>query len=600
MGNINSERINRLRELMKRDGIHYYIVPTSDPHMSEYLCDHYKLREYLSGFTGSAGTLLVSDDEAFLWTDGRYYIQAEKELEGSGIKLMRMQDEGVPTIFEYLETNVSDDQVIGFDGNVVSVSFFMELCDIMPDDAGFRTDVCYAGEVWEDRPERPAEKVMVLSDDISGKPASEKIEDIRRFLSDCSMDACFLADLSDIMWIFNIRGNDIPYNPVAYSYAVISRDDAVLFIDEACMSEELKSASSENGYRLMLYEGIFEFAEEKKNDPEMSEIICDFSSINHRLFNILNEYEYLADIPSHEYIKKHIKNETEISLSRRYHIEDAVSVINWIYDIKEMLKERKITEYAAAKLVDEYRGRCDGFVEPSFATICAYAENGAIVHYEPEKEGSKYLEKGGFVLLDSGGQYKGATTDITRTVALGELSYEEKRAYTAVLKGHLRLMSLIFLKGVRGENIDIAARSPIWEIYTDYKHGTGHGVGSFLNVHEGPQSFNYHIREEKVQPILESGMITSDEPGIYIEGKYGIRLENLLLCVEKEKNEWGTFLAFEPLSLVPFERDAIITEMLNEDELNALNDYHKLVYDTLKDRFEGEMLDWFEEQTDPL
>ncbi|MCR5734665.1 MAG: aminopeptidase P family protein [Lachnospiraceae bacterium] len=600
MRNIYKERIERLRSLMRRDGIDYYVVLTSDPHMSEYLCDHYKFREYLSGFTGSAGTLLVGLTEALLWTDGRYYIQAESELSGSEIKLMRMQDEGVPTICEYLRDRADEDIVIGFDGEVTSVSFYEEIFDVTANIDNFRINVNYADEVWEDRPARAAEKMMILPGNVSGKSTAEKLKEIRTFLSDSSLDQCVITDLSDVMWVFNIRGNDIEYNPVAYSYAVISGKDAMLFIDEACMSKELKLESEKNGYRLLPYDSIYDYAFDTQNCVAPLDITCDFSSLNHRLYHILNEYNYVADIPSHEYIKKQIKNETEIRLSKEFHKDDAAAVINWIYDIKKRVKTEKITEYEAAMLVDSYRADSKGFVEPSFATICAYRENAAIVHYEPDKENSKTLEDKGFVLLDSGGQYRGATTDITRTVALGALTDEEKISYTAVLKGHLRLMSLVFLKGVSGENLDIAARSPLWELCLNYKHGTGHGVGSFLSVHEGPQSFNYHIKEEGAQPPLESGMITSDEPGIYIEGEYGIRIENLLLCVEKKTNEWGTFLAFEPLSLVPFEREAIVTDMINQDEKKMLNEYHKLVYESLKDRFEGEKLEWLTAQTAPL
>ncbi|MCR5107972.1 MAG: aminopeptidase P family protein [Lachnospiraceae bacterium] len=591
MGTEHRKRIERLRECMRRDGVDQYIVPTADPHMSEYICDHYKFREYLSGFSGSAGTLLVGMEEAILWTDGRYYIQAEKELEGSGVKLYRMQDEGVPGIFDYLYKHAFD-KVIGADREVMSEDFYEELCDVTEDESNIK-DIDYAKEIWEDRPKRRSEEVIVLSEEISGRSVKDKIEDIINRISDNSADILFLTDLSDIMWTFNIRGNDIEYNPVAYSYAIISRNEVILFIDDTALCGKCKRMIRDNGYGIRAYEDVYSFAQALKD----KDVILDCKAVNTRLYLDILENNRIYDIDHTEIIRKAVKNETEIELSRKYHLEDGRALIRWIYDIKRIVKERRIDEYEAAMLINSYRSRIDGYRDESFATICAYGENAAIVHYEPHKDNSAILKPEGFVLLDSGGQYMGATTDITRTVALGELTDEMKQAYTVVLKGHLRLMSAIFLKGCRGENLDICARGPIWERFLDYKHGTGHGVGSFLNVHEGPQAFRYHIREGAPQPVMEPGMITSDEPGLYIEGKYGIRIENLLLCTEKHKNEYGTFLGFEPLSLVPFEREAIIREELNSDELKTLNSYHEAVYESYKDLLSENLKEWLREAT---
>ncbi|MCR4923940.1 MAG: aminopeptidase P family protein [Lachnospiraceae bacterium] len=597
MSDIHKKRINKLRELMKKDSLDYYIVPTSDPHMSEYIGEHYKFREYLTGFTGSAGTLLVGMQRAFLWTDGRYYLQAEEELKGSEIELMRMQDEGVPSLFQFLYDNAFD-KFIGFDGSVMSQSYYDDICEVVEEEERIRSDLTYYEEIWEERPLRESKETLHLDLDISGKKSLKKIEELLAVLYDYDAEGIMLTELSDIMWLFNIRGNDIIYNPLAYSYAFISRNKILLFID-GLKKEESAEFMEIARLQVFPYAGLYEEMEKLKG----LKIIVDPDLINTRLYSCLLENNTLLEADHTLFINKAVKNEREIELSKKYHFYDGLSVIRWIRDIKSTVQKRAVSEYEAALLVDEYRAGTEGFIEASFETICAYGENGAIVHYSPHKDKSAILKPEGFVLLDSGGQYLGATTDITRTVALGRLTPDMKEAYTAVLKGHLRLMSLVFLKGCRGENLDIAAREPLWQLYLDYKHGTGHGVGSFLNVHEGPQAFRYKILEEHIQPPLEAGMITSDEPGIYLRGKFGIRIENLLLCINKAQNEWGTFLGFESLSLVPFEREAILKEKLTFEEKKVLNDYHKMVYECYKDYLDNndrDLKEWLKKETEAI
>ncbi len=581
MDNIYRERLDELRKYMGRDGIDYYIVYTSDSHMSEYLDDYYKFRDYLSGFTGSAGTLLVGMEEAVLWTDGRYYLQAERELKGSGIELYRMQEKGVLSLHDYLRANASG-KAIGVDGSHISEQEYEKLLTLVGD-GRVENGLDYSGEVWKGRPGKTRNPIQMLPHSLCGKTMDEKIKDVIDRFTERGADACIITDLADIMWIFNIRGSDIKYTPVAYSYAFITRQKTLLFVDKGAACNELYALMGSYGNTIRPYEDIYT----QLNFPEKAKIACDKRLINSSVYASLAENNEMIDIRHYELVNKAVKNRAEIRCAEKYHVKDGAAVTKWIFDIKRRVKSgERITEYEAAVYMDELRAKIRGNHGPSFETICAYMENGAIVHYAPKENGSKELKPEGLVLLDSGGQYNGATTDITRTIALGRLTDEMKKDYTTVLKAHLRLMKCIFLQGTRGENLDIIAREPIWERYLDYRHGTGHGVGSFLSVHEGPQAFRYQIREDEVQPILEPGMITSDEPGIYLEGRYGIRLENLLLCAEKKKNEWGVFLGFSPLSLVPFEREAIMPELLDESELSALNEYHRLVYDSIKGELE--------------
>ena len=595
MGNICSERINRLRRLMERDGLDYYIVYTSDSHMSEYPDDYYKFRDHLSGFTGSSGTLLIGRGEAILWTDGRYYIQAERELEGSGIELYK-EDDGIPDLKEYLTQNASG-KVIGVDGSHISEECYEELVSIAGADGRVDNGCDYAEEIWEDRPPKTRNPIKMIPDRAAGKTMNDKIREVMEKVSEYDADGIIVTDLADVMWIFNIRGSDIRYSPLAYSYAIITRNKTLLYIDRKAACNELYAVMSTYGNIIRPYEDIYT----SLNFPEKARIICDKKLINSALYGALSANNEMLDVDHTKIIRKAVKNSAEIKNSRKYHIQDALAVCTWIHDIKKRVKAgERPDEYEAAMYADELRSRIRGNTGPSFETICAYKENGAVIHYAPHRGKAKKLSPEGLLLLDSGGQYTGATTDITRTIALGPLTKDMKEDYTTVLKSHLRLMSLVFLKGCSGENLDVIARAPLWERYLDYKHGTGHGVGSNLSVHEGPQAIRYQIRDGRVSPPIEEGMITSDEPGIYHKGKYGIRLENLLLCVTKKKNEWGTFLGFEPLSLVPFEREAVIPEMLERAELDALNRYHSLVYETLKDLTSAELGEWLGQACAPF
>lgn len=595
MDEMVNDRIERLRNEMCSSDIDCCIVFTSDEHCSEYIDPHYKFREYLSGFTGSAGTLIVTMDEAGLWTDGRYFIQAERELDGSGITLQRSGEEGVMDMQEYLReaAEAAGEQGIRFnigtDLRLISALSYRKLEKMSLETGCVITDIDLAEKVWKDRPLRTANPIYRLPEDISGMECVYKLSDIRKKVTELKADALIISGLSDIMWTFNIRGNDIEYNPVAVSYAYIDAEEVKLFIQKGCCPEEVKNALESDGVRVLDYDGF----DEQLKRLDGKKILCDLRTMNAHVMKLLDGSD-IIDRHSDIYIGKHIKNEVECSLARNWHVEDGLVMTKFIYRIKKLTKDEheKISEFDAAMILDDMRRSVRGNRGLSFETISAYGSNGAVIHYSPLSSKSAELKPEGFLLVDSGGQYDGATTDVTRTIALGKLTDEMKRDYTAVLKGVLDLADAVFLEGTRGENLDILARRPIWERFIDYRHGTGHGVGAQLNVHEGPQAFRYKIDKDNVQPKLMPGMITSDEPGIYLEGRYGIRIENLLLCVEKKSNEWGRFLGFDTLTLVPYERDAIIPQMLTRRQREMINTYHSTIYNLYSGRLEKEEKEW--------
>lgn len=614
------ERIELLRDLMVDKGIDYYIIPTADPHGSEYIDEYYKEREYMSGFTGSAGTLIVSKDEAALFVDGRYHIQADDETDSSIFTVYKLGLEGVKTPSEYLADNTVEGIKIGFDGrcflentfetikekilsnvnsnrksndNDINVNNKSNVYEINEDGSiQFSVEEDLVDIIWNDRPSRSKQKAYVLQNEAYSVDTTDKIKFIKEFIKKKSIDGVFISELSDIMWLFNIRGNDIMYNPVAYSYAYITNDVAILYLQKDAYEEELCEYAKSCNFMIADYEDIeIELAKIKGKT-----IAIDKNSTNCLNYKILDCGNNIVEVDNCEFVKKHIKDENEINCIRKYHEIDAVSMIKFIIYIKDSVKD--LNEYSAACYLDELRRKNDGFKDLSFDTISAYAENAAIVHYSPSKSNSKKLEQKGMLLVDSGAQYIGATTDITRTISLGPVTEEEKINYTLVLKGNLRLMSAVFLKGTRCENLDILAREALWKAGLDYRHGTGHGIGAFLNVHEGPYSIRYRINSR--QPELEAGAVISDEPGVYIAGRYGIRHETQLLVVEKFSNEYGTFLGFEPLSLVPFEKEMIVRDLMTKDEIDALNNYHDLCYRRVSPLLNEAERYWFKNATTAL
>ncbi|MBQ8327479.1 MAG: aminopeptidase P family protein [Lachnospiraceae bacterium] len=596
---INS-RIAALRKKMEICNVHYVIIPTGDYHNSEYVSDFFRVREFFTGFTGSNGTLVVTREEALLWTDGRYFIQAELELKGSEIILCKMGEEDVPTIQEYLALNYKQDEVMGVDGRVITTSFAKKIKDAVFDATGFYCEfndgfIPYEG-IWDNQPKLPANPVFVLNGDLSGVDYKEKVLKLRKKMKALKADAIWLSKLDDIMWLFNIRGNDVECNPVALSYCYIDEDISTLMIQKDAVTEELSDYCEKNQIELIDYSECDFIC----STPENKTILIDPQYASYRHKSILEKKNTIIELPSPIIAMKAVKNPVEISRMREVYLKDSAALTKFIYWIKNVKDKAVLNEYEVGRMVDCYRMEVDGFIELSFPTICAYGPNGAMMHYEATKESNSKLDNKGFLLVDSGGQYYGGTTDVTRTIVLGELTDEMKRHYTLVLKGMLNLSMVKFMYGCSGKNLDILARGPLWKEGIDYKCGTGHGVGYMLNVHEGPQSFRFKTLPGIDDSVLEEGMVITNEPGVYIEGSHGIRIENVLLCHKDIKNSDGQFMSFETLTKVPIDKEAVLVDLLAKDEREFLNKYHEDVYRDISPFLSEEEKSWLRSATTPL
>lgn len=598
------EKLNALRRCMQEEGIDAWLVPTDDFHGSEYVGDYFKCREWLTGFTGSAGTALVMQDGAWLWTDGRYFLQAGEQLTGSGVELMKIGAEGVPTIEEFLEQHLSEGNVLGYDGRCMTCAKGEALRKVLEK----RKAVCrnYGKEgpldlidrIWKNRPGLSCAPVRELPVAYAGKSRTEKLKELREAMAkeDCAFHVA--ASLDDIAWLLNLRGSDILYSPVFLSYLEVTPEQVLLFAQEDAFSRELVSELADDGVELRPYGEAYAAV---GRIPAGSRVLFDPASVNDTLRTALGKTECIAR-PNPEILMKAVKNPVEQKHMREAHVKDGVAVCRFIFWLKQQMKEydpaHPVTELGVARKLLELRQEQEHFLEPSFETIASYGPHGAIVHYSPTSESDLALKPESFLLLDSGGQYMEGTTDITRTIACGKLTEEEKEFYTRVLRGHLNLGAAKFLHGCTGTAFDYLARQPLWEIGADYNHGTGHGVGFQLNVHEGPNSFSYKVMQGRPLPcVMEEGMITSNEPGFYLEGKFGVRCENLMLCVYDEKNEYGQFMRFENLTMVPWELDAVVPELLNHRERELLNEYHAMVYRTISPYLEGEEKEWLRDAT---
>ena len=596
---INS-RIAALRKKMEICNVHYVIIPTGDYHNSEYVSDFFRVREFFSGFTGSNGTLVVTREEALLWTDGRYFIQAELELKGSDIILCKMGEEDVPTIQEYLALNYKQDEIIGFDGRVITTSFAKKIKDAVFDATGFYCEfndgfIPYEG-IWDNQPKLPANPVFILNGDLSGVDYKEKVLKLRKKMKALKADAIWLSKLDDIMWLFNIRGNDVECNPVALSYCYIDEDKSILMIQKDAVTKELSDYCEKNQIELIDYSECDFIC----STPENKTILIDPQYASYRHKSILEKKNTIIELPSPIIAMKAVKNPVEISRMREVYLKDSAALTKFIYWIKNVKDKAVLNEHEVGRMVDCYRMEVDGFIELSFPTICAYGPNGAMMHYEATKESNSKLDNKGFLLVDSGGQYYGGTTDVTRTIALGELTDEMKRHYTLVLKGMLNLSMVKFMYGCSGKNLDILARGPLWKEGIDYKCGTGHGVGYMLNVHEGPQSFRFKTLPGIDDSVLEEGMVITNEPGVYIEGSHGIRIENVLLCHKDIKNNDGQFMSFETLTKVPIDKEAVLVDLLTKDEREFINKYHEDVYRDISPFLSEEEKSWLRSATTPL
>ena len=592
------KRLSALKALMKEKNIDFYLIPTGDYHGSEYVSEYFKCREFFSGFTGSNGTLLVGQTETCLWTDGRYFIQAEKELEGTGIFLQKMGENGVPTIGEYLKENVKDGMVIGFDGKVVTAAFGKKI-----ENALSKIKITYAykedltDSIWTDRPPFIKNEIIIPKEDIFGKSTSEKITEIRKQMEEVDATSFILSKLDDIMWLFNIRGCDVKCNPVAYSFAIITMDDAYIFVGNEAVSRALLDKAAKERFVVKSYDS---FAGSLNTLDLGNKVwICENSSPYFVYKSIPEDKLYIKQNPTE--LMKAVKNETELENIRKFYLLDSVAVTKFIFRMKKEREtfgtEKQMTEYDALQIMDKLRKEIPGFLDTSFTTISAYGENAAMMHYEAKEDDCAVLKKEGMLLVDSGGQYMGATTDVTRTIALGPVTANMKLHFTKVVEGMLKLANAKFMYGCTGRNVDILARMPLWEMGIDYKCGTGHGVGYMLNVHEGPQNIRYRYVEGSIEAVLEEGMLVTDEPGVYIEGQYGIRTENVLLVRKDFENTDGQFMKFEMLTFVPIDLELIDTKHMDERSKDMLNEYHRQVYEKVGPYLTEEERNWLKENT---
>lgn len=587
-------RLAALRALMKERKIDVYLIPTDDFHASEYVGDYFKARCYMSGFTGSAGTLAVTMTEAGLWVDGRYFIQAENELKGSTIDLYKMGQPGVPAIESYIRNKVPENGCLGFDGRVVSAELGMKLKEALDK----KHAAIYAAEdltdlIWTDRPALSKQPAFLLDKKWAGKGREEKLSELRALMAEKGAASLILASLDDIAWLFNIRGNDVAYNPVVLSYAVVKAEECLLFIQEEAVSEAVRTELEKDGITLMPYHTVYEYVETLTGT-----VLLSRKRINYAILNHLDERVTVLDETNPTTLKKAVKNETELENLRRAHIKDGVAVTKFIYWLKTHIGKEEITEMSASDYLEECRREQEGFLELSFHTISAYQANAAMMHYSATQESNAVLKPEGMLLVDSGGQYYEGTTDITRTILLGEVPDEWKKHFTLVAKSMLNLANARFLYGCTGANLDILARGPLWKLGIDYQCGTGHGVGYLLNVHEGPNGFRWkRVPEREDQGVLEEGMVTTDEPGVYIAGSHGIRTENELICRKAQANEYGQFMEFETITLAPIDLDGIDAAYLEQEDKRQLNAYHAMVYEKLEAYMTEEEKAWLKEAT---
>lgn len=584
-----SSRVN------ERKKIDAYLVPTDDFHGSEYVGDYFKCRKYITGFTGSAGTAVIMQDMAGLWTDGRYFIQAADQLRGSTIELFRSGEPGVPTVHQFLAEKLEKSMCLGFDGRTVSAKEAEELEKILEEkNITFAVNEDLIGEIWRERPALSCEPVMELDVKWAGESRKDKITGIREQMKAKKANIFILTSLDDIAWLLNIRGNDIHCCPVVLSYLVVTDAELRLYANAAAFSEEIRTNLAADGVKIYPYEDVYSYVQTVAEDKK---ILLSKANVNSRLVSNIPCNVTIVDEPNLTLLPKAVKNQTEMDNERTAHVKDGVAVTKFIRWMKTNVAKERITELGAAEKLYQFRSEQEHFIGDSFDPIIAYGKHAAIVHYSATEETDIPLEARGMVLADTGGHYLEGTTDITRTIVLGPVTEKEKKYFTAVLRGNLNLAAAKFKYGCTGLNLDYLARGPLWELGEDYNHGTGHGVGYLLNVHEGPNSFRWKNLPGNPAPVLEEGMITSDEPGYYLENEFGIRHENLVLCKKAEKTPFGQFMCFESLTMVPFDLDGVDTEQMSDRERKLLNEYHKKVYVTIAPYLDEEEKAWLRQAT---
>ena len=587
------ERLEQLRAELRARGIDVYLIPTADCHESEYVGEHFKARVFMTGFTGSAGTAVVTLTEAGLWTDGRYFIQAANQLKDTTVTLYRMREEGVPTVEAFLADRLPEGGVLGFDGKVVNAHLGQDLAAIAAEKKGsLYTSEDLVDLIWKDRPALSCEPVWILKEEYAGESRTSKIARVRTFMKENGANTHIITDLADTCWLFNIRGNDALHFPIALSFTILTETEARLYIQQKALSDEVRRELEQDGVTLCEYGDVYEAV---KQLP-VGTVLLDDRRVNYAIYSSLPEGLQIVSKNNPEQKMKSEKNETELKNLRIAHVKDGVAVTKFMYWLKKNVGKIPMNEVSVSDYLAKLRSEQEDFLDLSFNTIAGYNANAAMMHYSAKPGSAAELKPEGFLLVDSGGHYLQGSTDITRTFVLGPIPEEWKLHYTTVLRSMLNLSAAHFLYGCNGMALDMLSRGPLWEMGLDYKCGTGHGVGYLLNIHEGPNSFRWN----NAPTAIEEGTITTDEPGVYVEGSHGIRIENELICKKAEKNEYGQFMEFEMLTYAPIDLDAVEPKYMTDREKKVLNDYHELVYNTIAPYLTEEEREWLKVYTRPV
>lgn len=593
-----NKRIDTLREEMMEHGITIYLILTTDPHQSEYIDPHYQFRTYLTGFTGSNATLLITMNTAVLWTDGRYDVQAKKQLEGTNVELIITSAPNSMTVETYLKNTLIPQDVIGFDGSVVNAHYGASLRKLA---VRYEASICgaydFASVIWTQRPPMTFQSPFALEEQYVGESCQVKCEKIRHQMKEEGATALILSKLEDIMWLLNIRGFDIANNLVAFSHLILEEEKIIFYTNRSVHTKEFQTYCKEQGIECRPYES---FLEDMIHYKGIGKVWIDRKMSTYAVVEALEHKVKILNKVSPTVLGRAVKHQVEQEHMKNVYIQDSVILTKFLYWLHHNPLSGDVTEYTAGAYLDSLRKEANGFLDYSFDTICAYEENGAMMHYKAEKETCKTIESKGLLLVDSGAHYYGGTTDVTRTVALGPISHEAKLHATYVAIAMLRLQNVTFIEGCTGRNLDLMAREIMWKHHMDYKSGTGHGVGYMLGVHEGPQGIRYQYNQSEREAKLVEGMVVSNEPGVYLEGQYGIRTENIMVCKEVARNQAGTFLAFQPLTFVPIDLELMVESEFTTEDINNLNSYHAQVYEQISPYVNDREREWLKKVTRQL
>ncbi len=589
-----TERVQRLRSLMAEKGIDAYVVPTADFHQSEYVGEHFKARKFITGFSGSYGTAVITKDDGGLWTDGRYFFQAENQLSGSGIRLMKMFVGDTPSITEYLQANIPEGGAVGFDGRVLSMGEGQEYEEAL---SAKNIRIHYSDDlidaIWEDRPSLSKKPAFFLEEKYSGESSASKLARVRKAMAEKGADSHIIASLDDVCWLLNIRGDDVDFFPLLLSYAVVTMDKAELYVDSSKLDDRIREELSKNNVSVHPYNDIYE--DIKSLSPDSTTMI-DPMKMNYALYK--NIPCKIVEAANPTILMKAMKNDVELENVKEAHIKDGIAITKFMYWIKNRYDKEPITELSSAAKLTELRSAQEGYISDSFEPLCAFADHAAMMHYSPSEETDVQLKSGAFFLNDTGGGYYEGSTDITRTFVLGPVDQQMKKYFTAVVRAMMRLSRARFLYGCYGYNLDVLARGPIWDLDLDYQCGTGHGVGYLGNIHEAPTGFRWYVVPSKNEHHqLEEGMVITDEPGIYEDGQFGIRIENEFIVRKGTKNKYGQFMYFETVTFAPIDLDGIDPEEMSRDEREWLNNYHKDVYEKIGPHLTDEEREWLKGYT---